>query len=297
MSRANTKFAPYGFISPALIVLIAIIAGPMAYAFVLSFSTTVGETGGSWAGLANYVAAINRQGFWNALVNTLVFTLSSVLGQFIIGLGVALALYQVQNRLGILIRPIFIVPWAVMPVVVATIWSWIYNPTSGLLNGILMGVGVVPGPVAWLGDPALAMPAVIVANLWRGTPFVVLMLFAALQGVRRDLYEAAALDGAGWMTMTRKITLPIIRPTIGVVLLLNTVWNFKLFDLNQVMTGGGPEGATDILPTLIYRLAFQNGDFGQATSVAILMLLLTIGLTFVMSIAGLGSPASEGEEK
>jgi multiple sugar transport system permease protein len=267
----------------------------MLYALALSFGASSSGGGYQWAGLSNYSSAIRGQGFWNAAANTLVFTGTSVIGQFGLGLTFALALYQVQQRIGALIRPIYIIPWAIMPVVVATVWSWILNPNGGLLNGILAGLGVLDAPLAWLGDPALAMPSVIITNIWRGTPFVTLMLYAALQGVSRDLYEAAALDGAGWMRLTWSVTLPTIRSTVGVVLLLDTVWNFKLFDLNQVMTAGGPQGATDILPTLIYRTAFQNGDFSTAAAIAMLMLVLTVALTVGMSAAGLGSPADEEE--
>ncbi|WP_324667986.1 carbohydrate ABC transporter permease [Geochorda subterranea] len=266
---------PFLFVGPAVILLACVIVYPMVYGLAMSFTSLDPRLKLSWVGVANFARVFSNAAFWAALRQSVYFTVVSVAIHIILGMVIALALNR-QSKLVRVVRPLFVLPWAVAPVIVATVWAWMYNPSYGIINETLLRVGLLSRPIPWLALPGYAMSAVIVANIWRGTPFVSLMFLAGLQAIPDEQYEAALVDGANGWHRFWYITVPNLRHVLLVVVILDTVWNFKLFDLVKVMTGGGPIGTTEVLPTLIYRTAFEYGDLGAAAAIAAVMLVLSV---------------------
>jgi ABC-type sugar transport system permease subunit len=166
-------------------------------------------------------------------------------------------------------------------VVVAITWRWMLDAQFGIINHLLTKLGVWRGPILWFENPNLALPALIVTNIWRGFPFASVALLAALQTIPNEQYEAAAVDGATPFRQFCHITLPNLRFTLTVVVTLDTIWNFKHFDLVQVMTNGGPAGATEVLTTLAYKVSFENFEFGYAAAMGVVMSLILLATTVI----------------
>ncbi|MGQ9584109.1 MAG: carbohydrate ABC transporter permease [Anaerolineae bacterium] len=235
-----------------------------------------------FVGLGNFVWVLQQKVFPQIFLNTTLFTIASVILHILMGLGLALLLSaNIVPWARALFRGILIVPWMFTAVIVAVSWRLILHP-FGIFNALLSSVGLMnlENPINWLGEVGLAMPALILINLWRGTPFVMLMLLAALQSVPAELYEAAAVDGAGTWARFRHVTIPIILPVVASVGLLDAIWNFRLFDLVFLTTGGGPLYSTHVLATYTYQLAFEGWEFGKASALAVLILTTTAVLTY-----------------
>lgn len=267
--RRGTSFAGYGFVLPAVLVLVVVLVVPVLSAVYDSVAPVTRRGVEVPAGFGNFARVLGDSAFGNAMANTIVFTAASVLLHFALGLGAALLLNLDLAGRGIL-RVVALVPWTIAPVIVAVLWRWMYNAQFGIINDVAMRLGMAE-PKAWLGEATLAMPAVIMANVWRGFPFAMLIALAGLQAVPREQLEAAAVDGAGALRRFWHVTLPNIRYVLMVGLVLDAIWTFKQLDLVQVMTGGGPADATDVLTTLIYRTAFEYLDFPYASAMAVTM--------------------------
>ena len=237
-----------------------------------------------FAGLANYARLFRDDVFWLALTHTVVFVAISVALELVIGLAIALVIDDERVRLSRVTRALLLVPWGVPPVVNGLLWSFVFHAQYGYLNRALLALGVVREPVNWLGDPSLAMGAVIVAYVWRTTPFNVLLYHAGLRGIPRDYYEAASVDGAsGWSSFWH-ITLPLLRPIIAVTLVLRTVFGFMVFDEIFAITQGGPGNATWVAAWYTYRTAFQppfNIGLGSASAWVLAILLAVASLAYV----------------
>ena len=236
-----------------------------------------------FTGLANYARLFRDDVFWLALQHTLVFVGISVALEVILGLAVALVIEDDRVALARVTRVLLLVPWGVPPVVNGLLWSFIFNAQYGYLNRALLALGVLREPVNWLGDPTLAMGAVIVAYVWRTTPFNILLYHAGLRGIPRDYYEAASVDGAsGWRSFWH-ITLPLLRPVIAVSLILRTAFGFMVFDEIFAITQGGPGNATWVAAWYTYRTAFQppfNVGLGAASAWVLAVILALIGLAY-----------------
>ncbi|HZR47152.1 MAG TPA: sugar ABC transporter permease [Candidatus Manganitrophaceae bacterium] len=228
-----------------------------------------------FVGLANYRFLLSDPRFWSALKNTLLFTAASVSLELAIGLGIALLL-QRGSRLGP-VRAVVLIPWVIPTVVTAKMWEWIYHPGFGILN-YLLGTDI-----NWLGDPRWAMPAAIMADVWKTTPFVVILFVAGLQVIPRDLYLAALVDGASGLQIFRSITLPLLKPVILIVLLFRTLDAFRVFDTIYVLTGGGPANTTETLSIYAYKVLFQILEFGygSALAVATFFAVMIISLVYI----------------
>ena len=220
-----------------------------------------------FVGFQNFRFLLSDQRFWQALSNTVYFTLSSTALELVFGVGIALLLNRPSRMQG-LFRVIILLPWIIPTVVSAKMWEWMYNADSGLFNYIL---GL---KVNWLGDPFLALSAAVVMDVWKTTPFVVILMLAALHGVPREIYQAARLDGAGFWTVFRRITLPLIWPVLMVVMLFRTLDALRVFDAVYVLTGGGPAGSTETLSIYAYRLLFQTLQFGYGSAVSLSVCIL-----------------------
>lgn len=228
-----------------------------------------------FSGLENYGRMVGDGRFWRTLLNTTIFTSASVLLELILGMGVALVLNQTFRGRGI-VRTITLIPWALPTALMGLAWAWIFNDQFGVVNDILRRLGLIETGITWLGDPALAMVAVVLADVWKTIPFIALLLLAGLQSISSDLYEAHAIDGASPWQSFRRITLPLLMPQIVIALLFRFAQAFGIFDLIQVMTGGGPGGATETVSIYIYSTVMRYLDFGYGAALVVVTFLLLI---------------------
>ena len=272
----------FGFLLtlPALALFAAVIMYPLIGALTTSFyKQSLVIPGRSFVGLDNFRYVLDNQ-FWPILKNTLVFAGGATV--LAVGLGLALAL-ALNGRLpgrGFL-RGAFIFPWVIPGVVVSFVWLWIFNANYGVLNGLLLRLHLIHDPIVWLGQPGTAMWAVIIAKTWASFPWIMVMLLAGLQTVPEALHEAAALDGAGVVKRFWHVTLPHIRGILGVVVLLELIWNFQHFDTIYVMTNGGPAGSTTTFAVAVYNTAFKGFNLGRAGALGALWMLLLLVLVVV----------------
>ena len=274
---------PYLFIAPTVVTLGFLVLYPILRVIYISlWSNYLTIKNPAFVGLANYSWLLTQDLFSRIFSNTVIFTVASVGLHLVLGLALAMLLSaKISARAQGMFRGALILPWMFTAAVVAVNWRLILNP-FGIVNALLAQFGwmSLAAPINWLGELSLALPALILINLWRGYPFVMLMLLAALQSIPPVLYEAAAVDGAGGWARFRHVTIPSIKPVVASVGLLDAIWNFRLFDLVYLTTGGGPLNSTDVLATYTYRLAFESFEFGKASALAVMMLLFTSVLTF-----------------
>jgi len=278
--RARELLTGYCYLIPVVIALGGTVLFPILKAMHMSLYNHVlirpQEYG--YVGLANYVRLIHDETFWLSLWNSMWWVFGSVMFQLVGGFAADLLL-QEALRGRALVRNITLLPWIIPGVVVALIWEFIYQPNYGLLNDVLSRAGWMTERVAWLANPSLAMPAVILTNVWRGVPFFAIMLLAGLQAIPPELYEAARVDGASIWQRFRFITLPMLKPIIVVATATRIVWTFNYADLIFVMTSGGPANATQITSTYTLLQAYSNLDFGYAATLSVALLLIMLGFT------------------
>lgn len=259
--------------APAALLLAAVTAVPMGYVVWLSLQSRTPFRPPAFAGLDNYLRLALDARFWNALGNTAYFTAASVALELALGLAVALAVAR-AGRMRSLVYGAILVPWAIPTVVSARMWEWMYNPEIGVLNYLL------GARVNWLGDPVWALHAAIAMDVWKSTPFVALLLLAGLQGIPRDLYRAAAVDGASAWAAFLRLTLPLLAPVILVAAVFRTIDALRVFDAIYVLTGGGPANGTETLSIYAYKVLFQALDFGYGSALAVAVLAITAVATF-----------------
>jgi trehalose/maltose transport system permease protein len=267
----------WAFTAPALLVIAAVTIFPIAYSVVMSFSNvTVTGNGFSLDGFtfSNYNLLIHASLWRDALYFTLCYTLVTVVCELIIGTCIALVLERLTAGRGWMMA-LLLIPWSMITVINAELWAYIYNGTYGVADYVLNSAGL--GSPVILGTPASAVTGLMIADIWKTTPFVAIIMLAGLVMLPQDLYEAAEMDGAsGWYTFWH-VTLPLLRPTIALAVMFRVLQAFGLFDLPYVMTGGGPGTATQSLAILAYNALFKNLSFGPgaavATSTALLVLL------------------------
>lgn len=268
----------YYFVLPATIFLIAVIIFPVINTFKLSISA---EDGGIYT-FKHYGRAIFDPIVQTAFRNTILISVVSVCFFIIIGLSVALFLNR-PMRGRIWFRIIAFLPWTVPDVAVGLIWRWIYDPTYGLLNNIIEKLGFPFANIEWLSSPSLAIYSIMVTNIWRGYPFVMVILLAGLQSIPEELYECAKLDGASVFKQFQHITIPSLKKPLIVSSALATIWEFKRFALVSIMTGGGPGYSTEIMSTLVFKQYFRFFNFEYASAIAILLtiVLLIVSLPYI----------------
>jgi multiple sugar transport system permease protein len=264
-------------LTPALLLLLLVFAYPILRAFWQSlFTQNLGtELQPVFSGLANYGRMAGDGRFWQSLTNSLVFTVVSVVIELILGMGIALVLNTAFRGRGV-VRTIAILPWALPTALIALAWTWIFNDQFGVVNDILIKLGLIQAGINWLGDPTLAMVALIVADVWKATPFISILLLAGLQSIPSDLYEAYAIDGATPWQSFRQITLPLLMPQILIAALFRIAQSFGIFDLVAVMTGGGPAGATEMVSIYVYSTVMRYLDFGYGAALVVITFLVLI---------------------
>ncbi|WP_244650512.1 carbohydrate ABC transporter permease [Plantibacter sp. CFBP 13570] len=263
---------------PGLALLVAVVAYPLLTALVTAFfKQSLVVPGREFVGLQNIIDVLQGD-FLKLLGQTMVFTLGTTIAPFIIGFALALAL-NTRIRGAKMLRGLMLIPWLVPGVVVSFLWMWIFNANYGVANAVLGLFGIEAQ--AWLAQPQTAMFAVIVAKTWQSFPWIMVMLLAGLQTVPQELHEAAEMDGAGTIRRFFSITVPQLKGIIGLVLLLEFIWNFQHFDIIYVLTGGGPAGSTQTFATAVYETAFRGFDLGHAGALGLLWLILLMALVVV----------------
>ena len=277
MRRFAIAAEPYLYSAPALILIAAVMLVPLVIGISYAFRNVIllDPFSGGFVGLEHFREMAKDKAFWLALRNTVSWTGWSVLLQFVFGLILALLLDQPFKGRG-LAQALCFLPWAVPSFLSGLNWAWMFNPVIGPIPHWLYGLGILPAPDNILADPKLAMWGPIVANVWWGIPFFAITLLAALQAIPRDLYEAAAIDGATPFQRFRSITLPFLAPTIAITVMLRTVWIANFADLIVVMTNGGPADRTQIIASYIFTQAFRRLDFGYASAIAMVLLALLL---------------------
>ena len=283
--RLAIAVEPYLYTLPSVILIALIMLVPLVVGLSYAFRdiTLLDPDSGGFVGLDNFRELWGDSSFWNALRNTVTWTVSSVVLQFGFGLTLALLLGKPFPGRAVIQALVFL-PWAVPSFLSGLDWAWLFNPVIGPLPHWFAALGLMAEPENLLSSPNHAIWGPVVANVWWGIPFFAITLLAALQAIPKDLYEAAALDGAGAIARFRCITLPFLAPTIAITVLLRTVWIANFADLIVVMTRGGPADSTQILASYIFTQAFQRLDFGYASAIAtvMLVLLLTYALLLVV---------------
>jgi multiple sugar transport system permease protein len=271
-------------------------AYPVAYAVWLSLHEYSVRVPGlsRWAGLDNYAQALGDSGFVAALGNTLLFTVSSVTLELVLGLGFALVLARAARGAAAL-RAIVLVPWSILTVVSAITWQTLFDPELGFVNATLRTLGLPGAGTVWLGQEGTAMAVVVLADVWKTTPFMALLLLAGLQQIPRDVHDAAAIDGASSWQRLRAITLPLLVPTIIVALIFRTLDALRVFDLPYILTRGAY--GTETLSTITQRELTENRliGLGSAMSVLTFLVVMTVSLLYIRAagrrLRALGAPA------
>lgn len=264
-------------IAPALIILGLVFIYPIVRAFWLSLYTeNLGtQLEAVFSGFANYQRLWGDGRFWQSLGNTTIFTTVSIILEVALGMAIALILNQAFFGRGFL-RTLTLIPWSLPTAVMGLAWAWIFNDQYGVVNDLLTRLGLIQTSITWLGDPTRAMIAMIIADVWKTTPFIAIILLAGLQSISADLYEAHAMDGATPWQSFYQITLPLITPQLIIALLFRFAQAFGIFDLVQVMTGGGPAGATETVSIYIYATVRRYLDFGYGAALVVVTFLLLI---------------------
>ncbi|MEG0720390.1 MAG: sugar ABC transporter permease [Lachnospiraceae bacterium] len=269
------KMEPYLFILPVLIVLLVMFGYPLINSFIMAFQNykLTAPDDIYFIGLDNFRKLFGDRDTLMILKNSFVYVLASVAGQFFLGLVLAVALKKQFRGRG-LYQSIVFLPWAFSGFVVGLIFRWSFNGEYGVVNNLLLKLGVINDSVAWLGTPGLSLTVVILAMIWMGIPFFAIMILAALQSIPGDVYEAADVDGCGTIRQFFQITMPYIKPTIITTVLLRTIWVFNSLDLIVIITNGGPANSSQTLPAYMYSKAFGSYDFGFAAALGVVLMLI-----------------------
>jgi multiple sugar transport system permease protein len=276
LARDEAVFG-YTLLLPAAILIVVLVGVPFLNALWLSFHRKLlGAQDAPWIGLQNYATLLLDSTFWLAVRNTFVFTVGSIGCKLIIGLVIAVILNEALP-LRALWRSIVLLPYAMPTLVSVLVWKWMYNDVAGVLNYM------VGQHVLWLGDPNIAMPAVIAVNVWRGFPFFVITFLAGLQTVPQELYDAAKVDGGGVWARFRHVTIPGILPIIAVTTLFSAILTFNDFSIIWILTQGGPGNATNVLATLTYKIAIPGLELGKGVAVSVLMLPILVVMIVLLT--------------
>ena len=279
MNARLRRKAGLAFVAPTALFLAAVIVFPLAHAFYTSLHRVRGLNA-TFIGFGNYARLADDATFWHSLGVSFAFTASAVALHLGIGLALALVVNELRAARTAL-RIVFLTPWMVAPAVGATIWLWLLEPQFGVVNYLLRAAGAIAAPVAWLGEPGTALASVVAVDVWRGVPFVMLLMLAGLQTIPIEQYEAASIDGAGAWTRFRFVTWPNLRCLVVVATTLDVINTIRHYDIIGVMTGGGPAGATEVLPVLIYNTAFRGNRLGEAAAIGVALLGIVLVLAVV----------------
>jgi multiple sugar transport system permease protein len=279
LKALKSNAVAYSFIMPNLLGFAVFTLAPMAFALALAFMSWDGANPIKWVGLANFAGMLRDETFRISTLNTLYYVVGTVPTTLVCSLLLAVLLnrpFRGRNAF----RAFYFFPYVASLVAVAVVWNMMFHPSMGPVNNVLRSLGV-KDPPGWAASVKWAMPTVIMASVWRNAGYYMIIYLAALQGIPRELYEAARIDGASSLQAFRKITVPLLTPATFFVTVMLTIQSFKVFDLVYVMTGGGPGRATNVLVFTIYDRAFIYSQFGYSSAIAMVLLAIVLVVTFV----------------
>ena len=274
----------YMMMMPLIIIMLVLYAYPVAYSLYLSFlrfDYASLDPAPVWVGIQNFVRFFERAAGRRVLTNTIVFTVTAVGIETVLGLAIALAFNRDFRGKGIA-RALLLVPVMIAPVVVGYEWRWLFNDPYGLINYALTRMHLISVPIPWITSAQFAMPSVIIADVWYATPFVAIILMGGLQSLPQEPYESALVDGATVWQQFWYVTLPLLRPVLLAALLIRTMDAFQTFDLVYILTYGGPGILTEVMNTYTYKLAFTSFDMGRAAAVAVISLFAMVALSLML---------------
>ncbi|WP_242860847.1 carbohydrate ABC transporter permease [Defluviitalea phaphyphila] len=273
----------YLFIFPIVFMLATLIIYPMCYGVYLSLFNTNLVNKWKFVGFKYYIEAFTNPDFYSSVLLTFKFMILVVIGHFVVGFILATLLNR-EFKGRTIMRVIFMLPWFFPEVVVALLFTWIMNPMYGVLNDILINIGVISSNISWLGTKELAFPAIVFVCIWKGYPLVMTMILAGLQSISKDLYEAAEIDGAGRWKQFLYVTVPSLKPILTTVVILDSVWWFKQYTQVFTMTAGGPGKATTLISLGIYKTAFTDLRFGKGAAWGILVFFICYLISLVYKV-------------
>ena len=276
------RLEPYGYLSPTLLLLLVLMLVPIGMVIRYSLmDNVITNKHPEVTGLSNYAEVLRDSVFWVAVKNTAFFTGVSVVAHLVLGMGFALLLNSslLGSATKAVFRVLYILPWLFTVAIIAVLWRLLLNP-NGVLNYVLQDFGLVNSKVEWLASPSIALFSVTFINIWSGYPFYMMSLLAGLQGIPRDLYEAAHIDGAGPINRFLHVTLPQLRPIIVSIAMLDIIFTTQQFALIWMTTGGGPINVTEMLSTFTYKLAFNRYEFSVASASAVTIFAFSMVLAF-----------------
>lgn len=277
------RYSPFLMVLPMLVVIVVFLSF-LVYVLGLSVTnSTIAKPFNVFSGFANYAKAIQDEAFGISIVNMLEFAFGVTIIETLLGFVFALALYT-EVRAGRYLRTLALLPLFTPPVAVGMIWKLIYDPGSGFLNYYLLKFHLISDPIAYLGQTSLAMPALMAADVWQWTPFCFLLCLAAFQSLPSDPYEAAAVDGASSWQVFRRLTLPMVAPSVIITFLFRLLIALKVFDLVFMLTYGGPADSTNVASFYIYKVAFTMFKTGYAASMTVLVFLLVSVIATALTI-------------
>jgi trehalose/maltose transport system permease protein len=293
LQRARTAWL---FLAPLIIVLLFVAAWPLlrTIAFSLTDANLSDLTSWKFVGLANYIYLFQDPLWWRAVGNTLVFTIVSVSLETLLGLIIALTINAHMPGRGLL-RAAILIPWAIPTVVSAKMWAWMLHDLYGVVNVLLMSIGLIDRPWAWLADPTLSMVAVVMVDVWKATPFMALLILAALQTLSQDIYEAARVDGVHPIKVFFHITLPLIRPALLIAVIFRGLDALRVFDVIYVLTGNNENTATMSVYARQQLVDFQDVGFGS-TAATCLFVIVAI-MTVIVIMAGRVHVSASGNDR
>lgn len=276
IGKISKKKEPYLYILPAMLLIIFFIIIPMLLGLGTSFyNYKLYDLKVYFCGLQNFKDILTDKVFYISLKNSIEWVLLSLLFQVIFGVSLAFCLNKPFRGKGVY-QAIVLAPWAVSGFLIGLIWKWLFNGQYGLINDLLLKAKLIKEPVAFLAQEGTALISSIVANIWYGTPYFAIMTLAALQSIPEELYEVADLDGAGPIKKFLNITLPYIKPTLLVTILLRFIWIFNFGDIVYTMTNGGPANSSEILATYTLNKVYTQLDLGQAAAVGVIFVLILL---------------------
>jgi len=275
LGRARRREAA-ALVLPSLLPVLVLSVAPLLVGVALAFTDArlVRHPEYSFVGVENFARLLDNSFFWDSFRIGLIWAVSVTVLQIVAGMGLALLL-AADLRMRALTRVLALIPWAMPPVVVAIMWRMIYSPNAGPLNAALGALGL-PDDINWLADFSTALPAVIVVGVWVGMPQTTVTLLAGLQQIPAEMYEAAAIDGAGTWRRFWSVTIPSLRPVVTAISSLNFIWNFNSFSLVYVLTEGGPGGKTMLPMLFTYLEAFKNRNIGYAAAMGVVLVVVVV---------------------
>lgn len=278
--RSDSQLKPaLLFLFPASIGFVVFFAWPALRGLYLSFTEYNLLRDPVWVGLENYIAIAADPVFWNSMGVTLQYVAINVGVQTAVALGLAVLMQRYTRSM--IVRGVIMLPYLIANVIVALVWFWLCDYNLGIINALVEAIGL--DKIPFFGSEAFAMPTIAMVNVWRHLGYTALLLFAGLQAIPRDVYEAAEVDGAGEWRVFRSVTLPLLRPVLAFVLVVTVVGSFQIFDTIAVTTAGGPVNATRAINYYIYERAFERLDFGYASALAVILMILLAGIALLQN--------------